>query len=104
METVDAVDGELEKLVARLVAHLAPDMVVLFGSRVLGKAKQRSDIDLLVIGPFLGGSQPHLRRARRLVSGHVPNVDVVLAQSAEVERSPFLRSVVESGKVLWRRR
>ncbi len=95
--------GGLEKLVARLVAHLAPDMIVLFGSYARGRATPRSDIDLLVIGPFLGGSRAHLRRARRLVSDHMPAVDVALACPAELEQSPFLRSVMESGIVLWRR-
>lgn len=95
--------GPLAPLIARLVAHLAPDVVVLFGSRARGQAQRSSDIDLLVIGPFLGESRLHLRRARALVAGHVPQVDLVLARAEEVERSPFLRSVIEGGVVLWQR-
>ena len=38
-----------EKIVERLIAHLRPHLITLFGSYAEGKATEDSDIDLLVI-------------------------------------------------------
>jgi uncharacterized protein len=42
-------DARLEEAVARLVASLRPEAIILFGSRARGTARADSDYDLLVV-------------------------------------------------------
>jgi uncharacterized protein len=92
----------LRRPIERLVNAFAPTRIVLFGSYAKGAARPGSDADLLVVAAVDGEPGPHLRRARQLVASNFPPVDVVLctpeeADNAALERSPFLRSILESG-------
>jgi len=96
----------LSAIVARLATGLGAERVVLFGSYARGTARPGSDIDLLVVAPFLGEPAQHLRRARHLVAGCFPTVDVVLCTQDELDgaiagRVPFLRSIVGGGMTLY---
>jgi uncharacterized protein len=106
------VQPELPPLVrnalARLIRAFAPERVVLFGSHAKGMAHAHSDIDLLVITNLHGRADYHERRARQLVAGCFPRVDVVLATPDEVAgantaRSPFLLGILGSGVTLYAR-
>ncbi len=98
----------LAPIVSRLAVGLGAEEIILFGSRARGTARPASDIDLLVVAPFLGEPPRHLRRARHLVAGWFPPVDVVLCTPADITaaesgQAPFLLSVIESGTVVYRR-
>lgn len=47
----DEIIGKIRK---RLVNAFAPEKIILFGSQARGTADDRSDVDILVIGPFEG--------------------------------------------------
>lgn len=98
----------LRRSIERLVCAFAPTRIVLFGSYAKGSARSGSDVDLLVIAAIDGEPQAHQRRARQLVASSFPPVDVVLcttdeADNARQARSPFLRSILESGVVVYSR-
>lgn len=85
-------DAAVREITARLVAAVAPERIVLFGSRAWGVPDADSDLDLYLIVP--DGSEPAHRVARR---GHlalrgigVP-VDLVVrsrSESAQMAQSP----------------
>lgn len=95
-------------LLHRLVVSLAPDRVILFGSRACGRARPASDIDLLLVGAW-SMEPPHLlRHARHLVMHSFPHVDIVRCTPEEIAaaqagHAPFLRSILESGVVIYQR-
>lgn len=88
----------------RLVCSLVPDRVVLFGSA----ARAESDIDLLLVGAWSLDPAQLLRHARHLVAHSFPRVDLVLCTPEEIAAAesggaPFLRSILESGVVIYER-
>jgi predicted nucleotidyltransferase len=59
----------IQAIVGRIVAHYAPEKIVLFGSHAHGQPDEDSDIDLLVV---TSTAEPFLARidtVRRLVTG-----------------------------------
>jgi predicted nucleotidyltransferase len=90
----------------RLIRAFAPQRIVLFGSYAKGTSRPESDVDLLVVADLEGDFMVHLRRARQLVADSFPPVDIVLCTPEDIAevntaRSPFLRSVLESGITLY---
>jgi predicted nucleotidyltransferase len=47
---------QIQDFTQRLVAEFSPQRVILFGSYAYGHPTPDSDVDLLVIAPFKGGS------------------------------------------------
>ena len=46
-----------DAMVARVVERFAPHRVIVFGSLARGEADANSDVDLLVVMPFINGSR-----------------------------------------------
>ena len=65
--TPQVTDDLLNKMVRAIVAEVAPEQIILFGSRARGDAREDSDVDLLVIesAPF-GNGRSRRREAVRL--------------------------------------
>ncbi len=82
-----------------------PHRIILFGSRARNSAGPASDIDLLLIGDWIGEREQHLRTARLLVARSFPRVDIVLCTpddlNAQGSESLFFRSILETGKTLY---
>jgi predicted nucleotidyltransferase len=98
----------LHRPIERLARAFAPERIMLFGSYAKGTAHPGSDADLLVVADFEGDPAAQLRRARQLVADCFPVVDVVFCTPedvarAQVARSPFLLSVLESGVTVYQR-
>lgn len=90
----EAADPQLNDILTRLTARLAPECVYLFGSRARGDANEDSDYDLLVI--VRESNLPRYRReqqAFRALCGSGVSADVIVFTRAEFERS---RNVVTS--------
>ncbi len=70
--------GQLDRVVKRIVDRFHPDMVIVFGSRARAEARPDSDIDLLVV-MSVEGTVPEKRLEVRLAlpNGPVP-VDVIV--------------------------
>jgi len=99
---------EIEALVARIVALLEPERVIVFGSYAKGVATPRSDLDLMVVKDT---PLPPARRAdgvRPLIERSLVPVDVHVYTPEEIEeygREPlsFVDSVIKTGRVLYER-
>jgi uncharacterized protein len=98
---------QLDEIVHRLVEHLKPERIILFGSHAYGEPNEDSDVDLLVI--VADSTEPRHRRATKAYGAlwgiKIPT-DVVVLTSAEVERKINVVSSLESqamrqGKVLY---
>jgi len=96
----------LPLLTRRIVKEVAPDKIVLFGSRARGDGSERSDYDILVVMP---SDKPRYRRAgplyRALNDLQVP-IDIVVWTPEEVEewknvRQAFITTALREGKVLY---
>src|SRR5262249_18980034 len=76
----------LEPLLERIVAHLGPEEIWLFGSRAEGRARPDSDYDLLLVMPD-GSPGDHLDvvSAWTLVQGSDIPADIVPCTRAEFE-------------------
>lgn len=100
-------DGEalLREVVARLVAGLAPQRIVLFGSRARGEAHAQSDFDLLVVADVPGTLPERMTASRRLLDGLGLAADIVVFTPDEVERyrawpGHIVRTALRDGVVL----
>ncbi len=100
-------DEWLAAAVQRLRAALDPELVVLFGSRARGTATRRSDLDLLIVWET---QEPHLARIGRvlqLLADSPWPLEVIAYTPRELEarrHSPFMRTILNEGKVLYERR
>ncbi len=95
-------------LLERLVCSLAPDRILMFGSYTRSVARPASDIDLLLVGSWTMEPADLLRHAHHLVMHSFPRVDLVLCSHEEIAaaragRAPFLRTILESGVVIYQR-
>jgi predicted nucleotidyltransferase len=97
---------EIDALVARVVARVRPEQVIVFGSYAKGSASRNSDLDLCVV---VDTPLPPARRAdalRPLLAGCLVPVDVHVHTPEEMreygkEQHSFLHSVLASGKVVY---
>ena len=98
----------VQRTLARLVRAFAPERVMLFGFHAKGAVKFTSDVDLLVIANVEGNAILHRRRAKQPAADCFPPLDVVIATPSEVAdaanaKSPFLLSILSSGKTIYER-
>lgn len=97
---------EIDALVARVVAHIRPERVIVFGSYAKGTASDRSDLDLCVV---VDTPLPPSRRAdalRPLLAGYLVPIDIHIHTPEEMEECgkeehSFLHSVLKSGNVVY---
>jgi predicted nucleotidyltransferase len=99
----------VQRTLARLIRAFAPERIVLFGSHAKGTVRDKSDVDLLVIANVEGDAILHQRRAKQLAADCFPPIDVVIATPFEVAdaanaKSPFLLSILGSGKTIYARK
>jgi len=105
----DEQDLRIQQITRRLVEHVRPIKIVLFGSYASGAATADSDVDLLVI------LESDLRRDRRqeaisrVLRPHRFPMDILAYTPAEVQTclnkpASFIRHILETGKVLYERR
>ena len=102
----------LDRMVRAIVDEVAPEQVILFGSRARGEERETSDVDLIVIesepfGPERSKHEETLRLYRALRSFRVP-ADVLLFSNQEVEYwrdslNHVLARALREGKVLHER-
>jgi predicted nucleotidyltransferase len=108
MNASPPVRSAIEGIVERLVAHYAPEKIVLFGSHAHGQPDEDSDIDLLVVK---NTAEPFLARidmVRRLAAGthrRIPFDPIVLTPAELEERlrigDQFIAEVLEKGETLF---
>jgi predicted nucleotidyltransferase len=64
-------EGIIQSIIQRLQGEIEPQRLVLFGSRVSGKADADSDLDLLVIAPSKDRPVDRRIKVRRLLGNWI---------------------------------
>lgn len=96
-------------IVRKIVTHLAPEQIVLFGSRARGEADEESDLDLFIIQSGTASNREVRRQVDRLLLGRRFAVDIIVRKPEEVQRNledgnPFYtHHIFQEGKVLYER-
>ncbi|MBT9131050.1 MAG: hypothetical protein DDT42_01822 [candidate division WS2 bacterium] len=101
----EALEQELNRIVATLVEKYQPEKIILFGSLVTGRIHEWSDIDLLIIKETT--TRRVYRRAEALKGAkrNIP-MDVIILTPSEVkflsdENSLFIKDILEKGSVVY---
>lgn len=102
--------GELRSIVERIATRYAPDRVILFGSWAEGRAREDSDVDLLVVKDTDARPLDRVREARRALRGlsRSLGVDVLVLTPKELEdalarRNTLVTRAVHRGVVVYAR-
>lgn len=77
---------QIRKAVARIVAHLDPEKVILFGSHAYGTPGQDSDVDLLVVMETYKRPAERIVMVSRLLSPRPFPVDIIVRTPDELIR------------------
>ena len=98
---------ELDRYLALLLEHVAPEKVILFGSLARNEVKAWSDIDLVVVGQtedrFLDRTKEMLRLLRPRVGLDVLVYTPEEFERLSLERAFVRREIVGKGKVIYER-
>lgn len=96
-------------VVEKIIREVAPQRIILFGSRARGEAREDSDLDLFVIQDNSIPNRQVRRRIERLLWGRDFSLDLIVRTPAEVARNvddnnPFYtRHLLKEGRVLYER-
>lgn len=108
MQAVAANQDLLSEVVRRLVGHIDPDRIILFGSRAWGHTHTQSDVDLLIVKASEEPRHKRVGRAHRALIGVGIPVDILWYTPEEAAALSRLRQHVASralreGQVLYER-
>jgi predicted nucleotidyltransferase len=109
LETRDITPDLVAYIVEKIVRVIAPQRIILFGSRSRGQETQSSDLDLLVIQDSGRPSRQVRREIEHLLWGRRFAVDLIVATPEQVDLNvadgnPFYtRHILSEGKVLYDR-
>jgi predicted nucleotidyltransferase len=97
--------SQIKKLCNQIVDKFRPQKVILFGSYAYGKPNYDSDIDLLVIMPYVGRNHDQAVAIRRSLDSAMP-IDLLVRTAEQVQERIdmedfFMREIVRDGKVLY---
>ncbi len=96
-------------VVEKIVRDVAPQRIILFGSRSRGQETEASDLDLFVIQDSGRSNRQVRRQIESLLCGRRFGIDLMVATPEQVERNvadgnPFYtRHILGEGKVLYDR-
>jgi predicted nucleotidyltransferase len=96
---------QIKRACAQIVQRFRPERIVLFGSHAYGRPDADSDVDLLVVMPFIGKGFRKASEIRSGIDADFP-LDLVVRTPEEMTRrlaggDTFLREVVEKGELLY---
>ena len=99
---------EIQRMVRQIVSRFHPERIILFGSHARGDAGPDSDVDLLVVMPFLGSKlEKQLEIRLALNEIHIPK-DIVVTTPEDFQWRKEIPGTIErpaarEGKVLYAR-
>jgi len=98
----------IRALVKRIAGRFQPEKIILFGSYAHGKPGPESDVDLLVVMDTLLRSRQQRLEISRALSPRPFAMDIIIRTPKQLEErialgDPFLREIVERGRVLYER-
>lgn len=99
-------EKEIEAITVQIIKKYKPEKIILFGSAARGESSPDSDADFLVIKketPLYGADR--IRELSRMITRNIP-IDLLVYRPEEFRKrlemgDPFLKAVVEEGKVLY---
>ena len=96
---------QIQEVSRRIADEFHPERILLFGSYAWGAPSPDSDVDLLVILPFEGKAVAKSVEMRLKIKPPFP-VDLLVRTPEKVRErlalgDPFIRSILEKGKVLY---
>jgi predicted nucleotidyltransferase len=100
--------ASLEEIRDRIVSSMHPDSIILFGSRSRGEESSSSDVDILIVNDTPERPIDRRMAAERLLVDRALPLDIFVYTPQEMRKlhaqgSPFIREVVETGKVVYMR-
>jgi len=106
VSTYQVTEEDIQEMARRIVAEANPIKVILFGSRAGGTARQRSDVDLLVIQQDPVKEREEAARLRRLLRDFRLPIDIVVVGQAFADRywdipGSVLYPAFREGRVLY---
>lgn len=99
----------LDYIVQKIVSHIAPERVILFGSLARGETGPESDLDLFIVQRGDSSNRAVRRTIDQLLLGRRFAVDIIVRKPEEVQRNvadgnPFYtRHLFQEGKILYER-
>lgn len=98
---------EIRELGKRIGREFMPERVILFGSYADGTATEDSDVDILVILPFMGKNLDKSVEILARTDPHFP-ADLLARRPEETQRrykmgDPLIRHALDKGIVLYER-
>ncbi|MBL7161497.1 MAG: nucleotidyltransferase domain-containing protein [Anaerolineales bacterium] len=101
-------EESIHKIVDKIVHHINPLQLILFGSQARGDAHRDSDYDLLIIAP---SNQPRWKRTvkiYRLLAGSGLPKDIVWWTPSEIAewkdvKGHFINNILREGIVMYER-
>ena len=88
-----------------IVHNFGPEKVILFGSYAYGMPTGDSDVDLLVIMPYVGNELQKMADVRKSIRSRFP-LDVLVKTPEQIKQRLaagdfFVREIIEKGVVLY---
>ena len=98
-------DADIRSLAAKIAAEFSPQRIILFGSQASGRAREDSDVDMLVVMPFEGSA---LRKTVEILDRVNPSfpIDLLLRTPEDALLrykgfDPIVRDAFDHGVVLY---
>jgi predicted nucleotidyltransferase len=99
-------EKEIQNITQQIIEKYKPEKIILFGSAARGEPNLDSDVDFLIIKketPLYGADR--IRELSRIIERNIP-VDLLIYRPEEFQKrlqmgDPFLKSILEEGKVLY---
>jgi uncharacterized protein len=106
MVTSSEFEQEIDHITSQIIEKYKPEKIILFGSAARGDKSPQSDADFLIIKkdtPHYGADR--IRELSRMIERNIP-IDLLVYRPEEFQErieigDPFLKAVLEEGKVLY---
>ena len=100
------VEKTIDTMVQRIVTHVHPQRIILFGSHARGHANAESDVDLLVVLPKNGSKRRKAVEIYQLLAGMGLPKDVIVVTPEEIEKyrhvpGTIIQPALREGKVVY---
>lgn len=97
---------KLKEVTDKIVKEFNPEKIILFGSYAWGTPTKDSDIDLFIVKNENKTSLEMMREVSEIFFKRDFAMDILVYTAQQMERrkemgDPFLRRIIESGKVLY---
>lgn len=99
----------LKEIIAKIINHLDPEKIILFGSYAYGEPKENSDLDLFIIMKSNEKTANRRIKVSRLFWDREMPMDFIVKTPSEIKErlaigDPFIKKIIEKGKLLYERK